>query len=102
MWFVGQLKVSGFNALLQTGTKIPQTEPSMSYLKSVYRAICDQAVNNGYVAPGAWNSSEWFGNQTDMINNILNKGYYIFSQPVNLQSASNRVHLYARCWFLWK
>ena len=90
VWFVSQIKVSGFNALLQVGNKIPQTEPGMSYLKSVYRAVCDQGVNNGYIAPGAWNSAEWFGVQADMINNILNKGYYIYSQPVNQQLQANR------------
>ena len=92
IWFVSQIKVSGFNALLQAGNKIPQTEPGMSYLKSVYRSICDQAVNNGYVAPGSWNSAEWFGNQADMINNILQKGYYIYSQPVNQQAQSARIN----------
>lgn len=91
IWFVSQIKVAGFNALLQVGNKIPQTEPGMSYLKSVYRSICDLAVNNGYVAPGSWNSSEWFGNQQDMINNILGKGYYIYSQPVNQQLQANRL-----------
>lgn len=90
VWFVSQIKVAGFNALLQVGNKIPQTEPGMSYLKSVYRSVCDLAVNNGYVAPGAWNSPEWFGNQADMINNILQKGYYIYSQPVNQQLPANR------------
>ena len=91
IWFVSQIMVSGFNALLDTGTKIPQTEIGMSYLKSVYRAVCEQAVNNEYIAPGQWNSSQWFGNQQDFINNILQKGYYIYSQPVNQQTEANRV-----------
>ena len=91
IWFIGAIVVGGFNALLQTGTKIPQTEPGMSYLKSVYRAICAQGVNNGYLAPGSWNSSQWFGNQTDFINNILQNGYYIYSQPVNQQNNANRL-----------
>ena len=89
-WLVCQLKVVGFNALALVGTKIPQTEPGMSLLKSAYRSVCEQALNNGYVAPGAWNSSEWFGNQNDMINNILERGYYIYSGPVNLQAAADR------------
>jgi len=90
IWLVSQLKVNGFNALRQLSTKIPQTEPGMSLLKSAYRQALDQAVTNGYVAPGAWTSSEWFGNQEDMYNNIIEKGYYIYSQPVNLQSAADR------------
>jgi hypothetical protein len=90
VWFVSQIKVNGFNALLQVGTKIPQTEPGMSYLKSVYRQVCDQGVNNGYVAPGDWNSPEYFGVQADLIANVLQKGYYIFSAPVNLQLPADR------------
>lgn len=90
IWFVSQIKVSGFNALLQAGNKIPQTEPGMSFLKSIYRQVCDQAVNNGYLAPGTWTSAEWFGVQADFINNILNKGYYIYSAPIGQQSASDR------------
>lgn len=91
VWFVSAIMVTGFNALLQTGTKIPQTETGMSYLKSQYRQVCAQAVNNGYVAPGAWNSPDWFGNQVDFINNILQTGYYIYSQPVNQQSEAQRI-----------
>ena len=90
IWFVSQLKVNGFNALATIGTKIPQTENGMSTLKAAYRQACEQAKNNGYVAPGSWTSPEWFGNQVDMINNIQERGYYIYSSPVNLQSVADR------------
>lgn len=89
-WFISQLKVNGFNALRQVGTKIPQTEPGMSLLKGAYRQACEQALNNGYIAPGTWTSTEWFGNQQDMALNIEQRGYYIFSQPVNQQSTAAR------------
>jgi len=75
IWFVGALQVAGFNLLAQTGGKIPQTEPGMSLLKSAYRAVCDQAVLNAYVAPGTWNSAEIFGNPSAMLSNILQVGY---------------------------
>ena len=91
IWLVSQLKVNGFNALRELNTKIPQTEPGMSLLKGAYRLAMEQAVTNGYVAPGQWNSSEWFGVQEDMNNNVLERGYYIYSQPVNLQSQADRV-----------
>lgn len=91
IWFIGAIMVTGFNALLQTGTKIPQTEPGMSYLKSQYRQVCAQAVNNGYVAPGTWTLPNWFGDQTDFINNILQVGYYIYSAPINLQTEAQRI-----------
>jgi hypothetical protein len=90
VWFVSALKVAGFNALARVSNKIPQTEPGMSLLKNAYRLICEEAVNNAYVAPGQWTSAEWFGVQVDMNNSILERGYYIYSQPVNLQSSVDR------------
>lgn len=91
LWFVGALQVAGFNLLQGVSGKIPQTEPGMSQLKNAYRSICDQAVLNAYVAPGTWNSAEIFGNPTAMLANILQVGYYIYSQPVNVQAQADRV-----------
>lgn len=90
IWFVSQIKVTGFNALYLTSGKIPQTEEGMSYLKAAYRQVCEQAVNNGYIAPGIWTSPEWFGNPDDMAKNIEQRGYYIYSTPVNKQSTTDR------------
>jgi len=90
IWIVATMKVTGFNTLATVSTKIPQTEPGMSLIKAAFRKVCEKAVRNGYVAPGSWNSSEWFGSQEDMINNIEEFGYYIYTQPVNLQSAAVR------------
>ena len=89
-WFVGALQVAGFNALAQTGTKVPQTEQGVSVLKAAYRQVCQQAVTNQYAAPGTWNSPVTFGIQGDLIANIANRGYYIYSVPVSQQSASVR------------
>ena len=77
--------------MAQASTKVPQTEAGVSVLKTAYRQVCLTAVSNGYIAPGTWTSAEWFGVQTDFINNILNAGFYIYSAPVNQQSAANRV-----------
>jgi hypothetical protein len=90
IWFVGKLQVNGFNALATVSTKIPQTEPGMSILKGAYRQACEQGINCGYIAAGAWNSGERFGNPDDMLRNISDRGYYIYSQPVNQQSQSDR------------
>ncbi len=89
-WFVGALNVAGFNYLAQSSTKIPQTEPGMDGLKTAYRQVCEQAVTNQYAAPGTWTSSTTFGVQQDFLNNILQRGYYIYSVPVALQSAAAR------------
>lgn len=90
-WFVGALQVAGFNYLAGSSTKIPQTEQGMSGLKGAYRQVCQQAVANQYLAPGAWNSSSSFGNQVDFLSNIANTGYYIYSTPVAQQSQADRV-----------
>lgn len=88
--FVAQLQVNGFNALATVGTKVPQTEPGVSTLKNSYKQACTQFVNNGFIAPGAWTSAEFVGVQADLIANIAQYGYYIFSQPVNQQSTADR------------
>lgn len=89
-WFVTALQVAGFNYLAQSNTKVPQTEPGMDGLKSAYRKVCEQGVANQYLAPGSWTSSTTFGVQQDFINNISQRGYYIYSSPVALQSATAR------------
>ena len=90
IWFVSQLKVNGFNALRELSTKIPQTEPGMLMLKGAYRQACVQSVVNGMVAPGSWTSAERFGDPEDFDRNIEERGFYIYSQPVALQSAADR------------
>lgn len=90
IWLVTQLQVNGFNALAQTNTKIPQTEPGVQVLKSAYREALLQAVNNAFVAPGEWTSPDTFGNQIDFFENIQNVGFYIYSQPVAQQSPTDR------------
>jgi hypothetical protein len=90
-WFVGAIQVAEFNILQQTSTKLPQTEGGMSILKNGTRQVCEQALANGFIAPGSWTSSEFFGNQADLIANIAQRGYYIYSSPVALQLQSARV-----------
>ncbi len=89
-WFVGALQVNGFNYLAQASTKVPQTETGMDGLKGAYRQVCEQAVSNQYAAPGAWTSPTTFGNQADLLANVLQLGYYIYSQPIVQQSQVDR------------
>jgi hypothetical protein len=89
-WLVGALQVSGFNYLAQTSTKIPQTEAGMDGLKGAYRRACDQAVANGFVAPGSWTSPDTFGSPADFIRNVGDFGYYIYSSPVATQLPADR------------
>jgi hypothetical protein len=88
--FVGGLQVAGFNFLAEASTKIPQTENGMDGLKGAYRNVCEQYVTNQYIAPGAWTSPTVFGNPADLIANIAQRGYYIFSIPVGQQSQTAR------------
>jgi hypothetical protein len=89
-WFVGALQVAGFNYLAQSSTKVPQTEQGMDGLKNAYRQVCELAVTNEYSAPGTWNSSTTFGVQGDFLQNIAQRGYYIYSSPISQQLQSTR------------
>lgn len=89
-WFIGALQVAGFNVLAQTSTKIPQTEAGVSVLKGGYRQVCEQAVTNQFAAPGVWNSPDTFGNQSDLLQNVAQRGYYIYSIPISQQSPAVR------------
>ena len=89
-WLVGSLQVGGFNFLAQTSTKIPQTESGMAGLKGAYRSVCQQAVANGFVAPGAWTSPDTFGPPQDFLRNVGDFGYYIYSSAVATQLPADR------------
>lgn len=89
-WFVGALEVAGFNYLAQASTKIPQTEQGMDGLKAAYRSVCEQAVANAYSAPGTWTSPVTFGSQADLIANVAQFGYYIYSSPIATQLQVDR------------
>ncbi len=90
-WLVFAIAVAGFNALAETSTKLPQTEPGIAVLRNAYANVLKQAVVNGYFAPGSWNSSQLFGNPADLNRNIEQVGWYIYSAPVNAQTQSARV-----------
>lgn len=88
--YVGSLQVAIFNVLAQTSTKIPQTESGVQSLKSAARQVCEQYVTNQFLAPGTWTSPTTFGNQQDLYDNVSQRGYYIYSQPISQQSPASR------------
>ena len=90
LWFKKAIEVAGFNYLRQTNTKIPQTEAGMAGLRNAYSQICEKAINNGVVAPGAWNTAVPFGDPETFKRNIAEKGYYVYSLPVAQQSQADR------------
>ena len=85
-----KLQTAGFNFLRQTNTKVPQTESGMNGLKDAYEQVMEQFVNNGAIAPGSWTSPETFGNPEILKNNILTRGYYVYSLPIYLQDTASR------------
>ncbi|TDE17714.1 DUF3383 family protein [Dyadobacter psychrotolerans] len=84
------LETAGFNYLRQTNTKVPQTEPGMNGLKNAYSQVVERFVRNGSIAPGSWTSSERFGDPEIFDENVLNRGYYVYSLPITQQSAPER------------
>lgn len=90
LWFKKALEIAGFNYLRQTNTKIPQTEAGMTGLKNAYAQVCEQGIRNGIIGAGTWNGTIPFGDSEDFVRNIEEKGYYIYSIPVALQSQTDR------------
>lgn len=86
-WFQDAVQNNCFNTLYTSTTKIPQTDAGVNQLTNAIAAACDEAVNNGLVAPGVWNA-DGFGNLTS--GQYLKTGYYVFAQPVALQSQGDR------------
>lgn len=93
LWLKGAIEVAGFNFLAQTNTKVPQNEIGMTGLKNAYALVCGQAILNGVATAGqTWTSSETFGNPADLIRNISDVGYYIYSLPVAQQNPTDRAN----------
>lgn len=90
LWLKQAVQRVYLNTLLQTTTKIPQTEEGMNLIKSNISDVLEQAVRNGYLAPGEWNSPDTFGSLNDFLRSIRDSGYYIYSQPLAEQSISDR------------
>lgn len=84
------LEVAGFNFLRQTNTKIPQTEAGMDGLKNSYAQVLERYITNGAIAAGSWTSSEKFGDPEIFDQNILDRGYYVYSLPIVQQAANER------------
>lgn len=90
IWFVNAIQRNVFNFLATTRTKVPQTEVGMNMITTAIKEICNQAITNGYIAPGTWNSSDTFGNLEDFHRNIDEVGYYIYHQPITEQTQNER------------
>lgn len=86
-WFQDAVQNSCYNVLYQSKNKVPQTDAGANQLTTAIQGACDEAVFNGLVAPGVWNAAG-FG-QLEM-GQYLKSGYYIYAQPMALQSQADR------------
>jgi hypothetical protein len=86
-WFQDAVQNACYNVLYQSTTKVPQTDAGVNQLTNAIGGVCDQSVTNGLVAPGIWNA-DGFGELQP--GQYLKTGYYIYAQPVALQSQADR------------
>ncbi len=86
-WLAVDIQTNVYNLLYTSTTKIPQTDTGVHLIVSTIENRCSQAVFNGLLAPGVWNSGG-FGilNQGD----FLAKGFYVYANPLNTQAVSDR------------
>ena len=86
-WLATDIQRSLYNLLYTSPTKIPQTDQGMQLLTTQVEAICSQAVVNGLVAPGVWNSNG-FGILST--GEFMAKGYYVWAPLVASQNQADR------------
>lgn len=86
-WFQNAVQTAVYNLLYTSTTKVPQTDSGMNQFVNVIGGICQEAVNNGMLAPGTWTAAG-FGNLAT--GDFLKFGYYIYAPPMSSQSQSDR------------
>ena len=86
-WLAITLQNALYNLLYTSPTKIPQTDAGTQMLVTTAEAVLAQAVVNGAVAPGTWQST---GFGVISYGDFLPKGYYIYAPPVSMQSSADR------------
>lgn len=87
IWFRNRIQTDVYNLLYQSLTKIPQTDAGNALIATAIEGSCEAAVNNGYLAPGVWNSGG-FGALKQ--GDTLAKGYYVYTPPISQQSQADR------------
>lgn len=98
IWFVNTIQRTVFNTIATIGTKVAQTEAGLQIIADSIQGVCAQAVTNGYLAPGQWNSADTFGNYDNFMRNIREYGYFQYHQPIVEQSQAEREQRKAPFW----
>jgi hypothetical protein len=78
-WLANAIQTQVFNFLLAQ-KKVALTDHGVAELTSQVAMICDKGVNNGLIAPGVWEGTE-FGDL--QVGDYLEKGYYIYAESVS-------------------
>lgn len=86
-WLQNAIQTACYNVMFTSTTKIPQTDAGVNQFVNAISGVCGQGVANGFIAPGIWNA-DGFGELTN--GQFLKTGYYIFAQPIALQSQADR------------
>lgn len=86
-WLQNKAQTNIFNVNFTSPTKVPQTDSGMNQYTNAIASAMQQGVTNGFGAPGIWNGPA-FGQLST--GQYLKLGYYIYNQPVALQSESDR------------
>ncbi len=86
-WLAVTLQNALYNLLYTSRTKIPQTDSGSQLMLVTAESVLSQAVTNGLLAPGVWNSG---GFGTLEQGDFLAKGFYAYAPRVALQNPVDR------------
>ncbi len=81
-WLAVTIQNSLYNLLYTSPTKIPQTDQGVIMMVTTVESVCSQAVINGMLAPGVWNSG---GFGALKMGDYLPKGFYVYAPKVSSQ-----------------
>lgn len=85
-----EIQINSFNLLRGTNTKVSQTTPGVSQIVTTIEETLQRFVRNSVLAPGAWKSSDTFGDINVFKRAIEQKGYYVLAGLLKDQPLSER------------
>jgi Protein of unknown function (DUF3383) len=86
-WLQNAIETNVFGYLYTRVTKVQQTDKGVATIVQQVERACQQAVNNGLLAPGNWGGSDL---GTIKAGDFLPRGFYVYAQPVASQNLSDR------------
>ena len=85
-WLQNRVETDLWN-LLYTSKKVGQDESGATAIVSCVNKSLEQGVANGLIAPGVWNGDAFGALES---GDTLSTGYYVYIQPFDEQSQSDR------------